>query len=153
MKKPPSASVKPPIQTTQRVPMVSSKPGAGCGNGGGVGAPVISGVTLCSAPAGATGKASGTNGGGWATSGDGAAGVCSSSCSGVSGGGADRAAALASIVSSRVRSPAAWFIALRAMMNATMAIASAKKSNGESNMEPPAKRTRPLIDLRPVAIH
>src|ERR1700738_2275615 len=30
MKNPPSASVKPPTQTTQRVPMRSSKPGPGC---------------------------------------------------------------------------------------------------------------------------
>src|SRR5258708_25710406 len=38
MKKPPSASVKPPIHTTQRVPRVSSKPRSGCGGGSG-GAP------------------------------------------------------------------------------------------------------------------
>ena len=35
MKKPPSASVSPPIHTTQRVPIVSSKPRSGCGSGGG----------------------------------------------------------------------------------------------------------------------
>src|SRR3984893_11665378 len=36
MKKPPSASVKPPNQTTQRVPTRSSKPGGADGRGGGI---------------------------------------------------------------------------------------------------------------------
>src|ERR1700704_2614121 len=94
MKKPPSASASPPIHTTQRVPSVSSKPGSGCGNGGGGadGPPAVScaasaGVVL----AGATDSTSGTIGGGSATI-FGAAGVevCSKAWVDGSGGGGGR---------------------------------------------------------------
>src|SRR6478735_6507448 len=62
MKNPPSASVSPPIHTTQRVPTVSSNPRSGCGNGGGGAAapPAAS----WAASAGATDSTSGTIGGG-----------------------------------------------------------------------------------------
>src|SRR5882757_1715512 len=54
------------------------------------------------------------------------------------GGGMDVVAAVdASIASSRARSMAARLNALRAKMNATIAITSEKKSNGKSNIEPP----------------
>src|SRR5450756_2280731 len=44
MKKPPSASVRPPTQTTQRVPTRSSKPGPDGGKGSGGGDTDVSGV-------------------------------------------------------------------------------------------------------------
>ena len=54
MKKPPSANVSPPSQTTQRVPTRSSKPGEAGGSGGGI----------AGAAAGACSEASsGTDGG------------------------------------------------------------------------------------------
>jgi hypothetical protein len=60
----------------------------------------------------------------------------------VSGGiglGMDLGAAAdeASIESSRARKPAAWLNALRATINAMIAMSSEKKSSGESNMRPP----------------
>ncbi len=102
MKKPPSASVRPPTQTTQRVPMRSSKPGWACAAGA---ATEISGIG---------GGAAGVGGGAvsliasmpLAFAADAMGGV---SCAG-SGGGIARVAAAddanASIESSRVRSAA-----------------------------------------------
>jgi hypothetical protein len=98
MKNPPSASVKPPTQTTQRVPMRSSKPGPGCDAAAG-----MSGI--------------GGGGAGWlggasasvvsiliSSGSDGAIGA---SRTGI-GGGMDVVAAVdASIASSRARSMAA----------------------------------------------
>ena len=145
MKNPPSASVNPPIQTTQRVPMRSSKPGSGCGRGGGV-APVAPPVSFGAAPwspaAGTTDSASANAPGrSAATPGDAADGVGSGSSNGVSGGGPGLACTpIASIASSRARSVAASLNALRAKINATTAISSAKKSNGESNIKPPGDR-------------
>src|SRR6266851_1927141 len=103
MKKPPSASVKPPTQTTQRVPIRSSKPGPGW-------------------DAGAVAGMSGIGGGatGWPGGGDSASvvsiliwsdadGAIGASCAG-SGGGVGLAAvaddATVSIKSSRARNAA-----------------------------------------------
>src|SRR5712692_6296307 len=102
MKKPPSASVKPPTQTTQRVPMRSSKPGPGRDAGAAVGTSGIGG--------GATGGAGGAAC--WIVSvllslaADGATGA---SCKGSGGGTALVAAAddaKLSIRSSRARNAA-----------------------------------------------
>src|SRR5258708_11182193 len=89
MKKPPSASVSPPIHTTQRVPRVSSKPRSGCGNGGeaAVEASALFAAASGSTRAGATEAGSGANGGGWGAAGEGAGGGCSGFCDRVSGGG------------------------------------------------------------------
>src|SRR5712671_6179014 len=145
MKNPPSASVNPPTQTTQRVPMRSSKPGPGCGSGGGVAAVAPSasfGAASWLSAAGATASACSA-----AMRGDAAAWVCSSPSNAVSGGGPGRACSpVASIASSRARSMSALLKALRAKINATTAISSAKKSNGESNIKPPGDRSE-LKDL------
>ena len=64
--------------------------------------------------------------------------VCSNASSGVRGGGMGVAvAAVAPIASSRARSSATWFMAFRAKIRATIAITSAKKTKGSSNIEPP----------------
>src|SRR6185369_9635604 len=97
MKNPPSASVRPPIHTTQRVPIVSSKPRSGCGNGGGGGGGVAPPaacpeVTACSEvteeAASAADLTSGIMGGGVGAAVVEADGrVRSNASNGVSGGG------------------------------------------------------------------
>ena len=95
---------------------------------------------------GAMDSTSGTIGGGSdAIPGEAGGSVCSNACNGESGGGTDVAvAAVVPIASSRVRSSATWLMALRAKMKATIAITSAKKSNGKSNIRPPGAHVRPL---------
>ncbi len=112
MKKPPSASVSPPIHTTQRVPSVSSKPRSGSGSGGGGGvavSPVVScAVPACGGAAGAIDVTSGMTGGGaGAVTGETGAEVRSNACVG-SGGGTGLATAIpaASNASNRLRSTA-----------------------------------------------
>src|ERR1700760_3162866 len=128
MKKPPSARVNPPTQTTQRVPIRSSKLGAatGCGNGGGVGAaPLSTGDgAIPGLPAiGATGSA--TVGGGSAGSGGGVAGFGAKACDEGSGGGtgAGRGCkAPLSNAANRARSASISLKLLRAKISATIAI-------------------------------
>ena len=89
--------------------------------------------------AGAMDSTSGTMGGGAARArARSAAGSARTLRSGVSGGGtgSQRPPSLP-IASSRARSSATWFIALRAKIKATIAITIAKKSNGASNIRPP----------------
>ena len=120
MKKPPSASVSPPIHTTQRVPMVSSKPRSGCGKGGGGGgaaAPTAACSDVSDGATGARDSASGMRGGGVGMAVFGAGGrVCSNASNGVSGGGtaAVAVAGAAWIASRRWRSSVTWFMAFRA---------------------------------------
>src|SRR4029079_2086091 len=107
MKNPPSASVRPPIHTTQRVPIVSSKPRSGCGNGGGgtAGGVVAASFDVSTAVvvvAGAMDSASGRIGGGSGTiPGEARGEVRSNACVGGNGGGTGLARAiwLASIAS------------------------------------------------------
>ncbi len=149
MKNPPSASVNPPIHTTQRVPRVSSKPRSGGGGGAAGALPAVSFASADAAAAGTMDSTSGASGGGsGGTLGAVGVGVCANSCPDGSGGGTSLAAAagIASIASSRARSAATWFIALRAKINATSAITSEKKSSGESNIRPPGGRVRSLTD-------
>src|SRR6476620_6726770 len=114
MKNPPSASVRPPIHTTQRVPIVSSNPRSGCGNGGGGGG-TAGGLVAASfdvstavvVAAGAMDSASGRIGGGSGTiPGEARGEVRSNACVGGNGGGTGLARAiwLASIASRRLRS-------------------------------------------------
>ena len=80
---------------------------------------------------------SGTMGGGVGAAAVEAGGrVCSNASNGVSGGGTGAAAAagVAWIASRRWRSSATWFMAFRAKIRATIAIASAKKTKGSSNI-------------------
>jgi hypothetical protein len=110
MKKPPSASVSPPTQTTQRVPMRSSKPGCGWasgGSGGGAAAgppAAASGIAVGSVATPPTGAAAAAAGCSAAPPGEAVSRVV------VSGGGTDLAcralACSASIASSRARKEA-----------------------------------------------
>ena len=72
--------------------------------------------------------------------------VCSNASNGVSGGGTGAAAAAGAVwmASRRWRSSATWFMAFRANIKATIAITSAKKTKGSSNIGPPGGRVRPL---------
>src|SRR4051812_49389448 len=147
MKKPPSASARPPIHTTQRVPSRSSKPGASAGaaRGGGASAPVLASsgggeTSSVTSGGGASGTASA-----WGTSGGGAAEVVADASAhtsaGISGGCTGRCARnISSSELSRRRSSAAWLEALIAMMKAMIAMISAKTSNGPSDIKPPGNR-------------
>ena len=101
MKNPPSASVSPPIHTTQRVPTVSSKPRSGCGNGGGGAVPLAVCSVASGDAAGAIDSTSGRMGGGSGVT-PGVAGgrVCSNASSGVRGGGMGVAVAAAAPIAS-----------------------------------------------------
>src|SRR6185436_4845486 len=146
MKNPPSASVSPPIHTTQRVPTVSSKPRSGCGNGGAATLPAAC-SDVSDEATGATDSTTGTRGGGVGVAALGAGGrVRSNASNGVSGGGTEVAAAAGAawIASRRWRSSATWFMAFRAKTRATIAITSAKKTKGSSNIWPPGGRVKAL---------
>src|SRR3954453_3682170 len=144
MKKPPSASARPPIHTTQRVPSRSSKPGAGAGSGG------ASASVFAASGGGETSSV--TSGGGasapgsaWGTSGGGAAEVVADASAhtsaGIRGGCTGRCAwNVSSSELSRRRSSDAWLEALIAMMKAMTAMISAKTSNGPSDIKPPGNR-------------
>src|SRR6187402_1839814 len=150
MKNPPSASVSPPIHTTQRVPIVSSKPRSGCGNGGGggggVAAPRTTSFEVTEAAAGATDLTSGMMGGGVAAAVEAGGNVRSNTSNGVSGGGPATAtvAGAAWIACRRSRNSATWFMAFRAMIKATIAIRSAKKTKGSSGIWPPGGHVKVL---------
>src|SRR6478735_10213590 len=142
MKKPPSASVRPPIHTTQRVPSRSSKPGVGAGSGGGgASASVLAasgGGETSWVTSGGDASASGASGGGAAEV---VAGASAHTSAGIRGGCTGRCAwNVSSSELSRRRSSAAWLEALIAMMKAMIAMISAKKSNGPSNIKPPGNR-------------
>jgi hypothetical protein len=134
MKKPPRASVSPPIHTTQRVPMRSSKPATGWGSGGTAGGPgsaVWSAVTAAGCKAGSV-----TSG-----SGGGTAGAVAGSCSGLSGGAPGTAGAIpigraASSLASRACTSAKRSEVLRAKASAANATSSAIQSRGQSNITP-----------------
>src|SRR5665213_807625 len=141
MKKPPSASVSPPIQTTQRVPMRSSKPGPAAGSGGrggGASTTVAPGAAVGSSATAVAGSATAGAVGGSATAfGDGAVEACVVSGTDVAGGPTGLASDfIASMASNRARSSSAWLNALRATTNATMATINAKNSN----ITPPGDR-------------
>src|SRR3954453_2731135 len=148
MKNPPSARVSPPIHTTQRVPIVSSKPRSGCGNGGGgAAAPPAACSDVSEDATGATDSVSGTMGGGVGSAAGGiGGGVCSNASNGMSGGGTGAAAAAGAawIASRRWRNSATWFMAFRAKIRATIAITSAKKTKGSSNIWPPGGHVKAL---------
>ena len=149
MKKPPSASVRPPIHTTQRVPIVSSKPRSGCGSGGGGAAAAAGGLLdVSDGAAGATDSTSGTMGGGVGAAAVEAGGrVCSNASNGVSGGGTGAAAAAGavSIASSRCAQ-------LRHLVHGLSREDQCDDRNhereenrtGSSNIRPPGGRVRPL---------
>src|SRR6478735_4676572 len=146
MKKPPSASVRPPIHTTQRVPSRSSKPGVGAGSGGGGASAsvlaAIGGGETSWVTSGGDASASGASGGGAAEV---VAGASAHTSAGIRGGCTGRCAwNVSSSELSRRRSSAAWLEALiammKAMMKAMIAMISAKKSNGPSNIKPPGNR-------------
>ena len=125
--------------------MVSSKPRPGRGNGGGVAAATPAACSdVSDAATGVTDSASGIMmGGGVGMIPLGAEGrVRSNASNGVSGGGTGAAAVAGAawIASRRWRSSATWFMAFRAKTRATIAITSAKKTKGSSNIWPPGGR-------------
>jgi len=133
MKKPPSASVNPPTQTTQRVPMRSSKPG--WASGGGAGGNPVAGSTpgamagpTCGMGSGAIGGAASVVVDTVSAAPDAARG---SSCCG-SGGGTTAGAAIVRVASSaamRARSSDTWLKDRTATISATTAMANGKKTS------------------------
>src|SRR5437660_12034711 len=110
MKKLPSASVRPPSQTTQRVPIRSSKPGEADGGYGGVAS------AAAATSSGAEGGASSTEvvGSTWEDVTHLGVLVGSGATKGESGGAGCAPKLVASMASSRVRNLATWSNALRA---------------------------------------
>ena len=155
MKKPPSASVRPPIHTTQRVPMVSSKPRSGCGKGGGgaaggpsaVSAAVSVGASVCGPAAGGVHSASGAIGGGSAATPGEAGAVPCSNIWGSGGGTGLASAAAASILSSRASQLRDLVHRFDGNDNGDNGEQERKNYERSSNIRPPGGRAEPLTGL------